>query len=96
MLHKQNSDSNCLERLVQLLNGSNHNVSIRFTDFNQIEHATYIFGLAKEEKEKALSYIESAKGAEEKWSYRYSKLEGSDIQIACGQLRATIVKEMDE
>ena len=31
-----------------------------------------------------------------KWSYRYSRLEGKDIGIACGQLRADIVKGKDK
>lgn len=96
MLHKNNSHEACLDRLIQLLNGGNQNVSLRFTEFNRIEYNTDISGLSDVEIEKVISYIELRRTLDMKWCYRYSQLEGKDIGIACGQLRADILNEMDE
>ena len=96
MLHKYNSDKACLDRVIQLMRGNNHNVSLRFTEFNQIGGNTNIVGLSDVEIESVLSYFEARMNQSMKWSYRYSRLEGKDIGIACGQLRADIVKGKDK
>lgn len=91
MLHKNNSSTKSLDQLYQLLGGCNKNVSLRFTDFNSIGYKTKVLVLTEEERRRAYSYIEFKKEIFEEWTCRYSKLEGEGMQIACGQLRASIM-----
>lgn len=95
MLHRGNSSRTSLDRLIQLLYGCNQNVSIRFTDFNRIEQKTNIIPLDNFEIKNVLSYIESKKPVKAGWTFRYSQLEGGNIGIACGQLRADIMDKED-
>ena len=92
MLHRGNSSRPSLNRLIELMEQANHNVSLRFTDYNQINQQTGIIGLSKAETEQVLRYIEANRSPGSLWQYRYSHLEGNDTHIACGQLRARIIR----
>lgn len=96
MLHSQNCGPDSMKRLLEMLKGCNQNVSIRFTDVNPIEEKTAVIPLSKEEKENAVSCFLTGRTQEEKWEYRYSTLEGNPIKIACGQLRASRIRETDK
>ncbi|MGN6715271.1 radical SAM protein [Anaerocolumna jejuensis] len=91
MLHKNNSSPSDISLLLKHLEGLNKNVRLRITDYNRINHDTDIVPLNEEERNKVLSYFDESNIGKQEWLYNYSKLEGAENEIACGQLRSSIL-----
>lgn len=93
MLHTGNSSLESLNKLLYLLSDLNHHITLRFTDYTPTGIKNGIVGLDNEKIQRIIDYISGKRGLGDKWNFHYSLLEGYNIQIACGQLRAGMLSK---
>lgn len=90
MVHAENSSLVSAQRLIDLCKSVDYPLEIRFTKYNDIYQENGIREVHKEEIENFMQLISGCAG--QNVQFRFSQLEGTTANMACGQLRASMIK----
>jgi len=90
MVHEENSSWVSAQRLIALCKSVDYPLEIRFTKYNNIYQKNGIREVCTEEIESFIQLISECAG--KNVQLRFSQLEGAASNMACGQLRASMIK----